>query len=131
MTFRGWFHPSIYPKITGFNKQGGEFWIGFVDSEDISEGLLRIELTVPSWNSESKNFFASIHVHYDGVKVIRRLEEIGFLKMFEEIKASTFYDVVQCCSRCDIPIIYHGDYGNELTSREIYDILYGKLNKGE
>jgi hypothetical protein len=124
MKFRGWFHPAYYPKTQGFNMQGGEFWIGFVDDQDVSEGLIRIELTVPSLDSPSKSYFASIHVHYDGVKVIRRLEEVGFLKIFEEIQASTFFDVVQCCTRCDIPIVYHGDHGRELVSREMYEILY-------
>lgn len=126
MKLRGWFHPAFFPKIQGLNKEGGEFWIGFVNDDDVSEGMIRIELTVPASDSYSQSYFASIHVHYDGINAIRKLEELGFLAMFEEIKASTFYDVVQCCSRCDIPIIYHGDYSRELMSREMYEILYAR-----
>jgi hypothetical protein len=124
MKFRGYFHPAYNPRTVGFNKQGGEFWIGWINDKDESEGLVRIELTIPADDSPSQSTFAVIHVHADGVTVIRQLEKVGFLKMFEEIHASTFYDVVQCCSRCDIPIIYHGDYGNELVSREIWEVLY-------
>lgn len=124
MKFRGYFHPAYNPRTTGLNKQGGEFWVGFINDQDESDGLARIELTVPAESSPSQHTFASIRVHADGVKVIRKLDEVGFLTLFEEIHASTFYDLVQCFARCDIPIIYHGDYGNELVSREMYELLY-------
>lgn len=133
MTFRGHFHPPIHPRVTGFNKQGGEFWIGFIDENDGSGSQIRIELIVPSDASPTKNTFASLHVHHDGVKVIRELEKIGFLKMFEEIQASTFYDVVQCCARCDVPILYlGGEETKEMTPRLIYEELYAtKAAEGE
>lgn len=115
MPFRGYFHTPIHPLITGFNKQGGEFWIGFIEDDDSSAGVVRIELTVPSDQSPSQNTYASIHVYHDGVKVLRHLEKIGFLAMFEEIQASNFYDLVQCCARCDIPI----QYQEEFTPRKL------------
>lgn len=125
MPFRGYFHQAHNPRITGFNKEGGSFFIGFINDDDSTDGQVRIELTVPADNSPSKNTFANIHVYHDGIVAIRKLEEIGFLTMFEEIQASNFYDVVQCCVRCDIPIMYHGgDYTKELTPRKIYDMLY-------
>lgn len=124
MPFRGYFHTPLVPRATGFNKQGGEFWIGFINDDDSTNGMVRIELTIPSDISPSRNTYASIHVHHDGISVIRKLEEIGFLDMFEEIQASTFYDVVQCCSRCNIPITYHGDYSKEMLNRKMYKILY-------
>lgn len=125
MPFRGYFHTPIHARVTGFNKQGGEFWIGFINDDDTSEGMVRVELTVPSDESPSQNTYASIHIHYDGVKVLRQLESIGFLAIFEEIKASNFYDLVQCCARCDIPIVYHGGtYTKEVTSRKMYELLY-------
>lgn len=125
MKFRGYFHPSYNPRTTGFNKQGGEFWIGFLDDEDGSGGMVRIELTVWADDSPSKSTYASIHMHHDGIEAIRKLEEVGFLEMFKDIQASTFYDVVQCCARCDIPITYHGvEYAKELTPRKFYELLY-------
>jgi hypothetical protein len=126
MKLRGYFHPAYVPKIMGLGKEGGDFWIGFLSDDDlITDGLIRIELTVPADESDSAGGnFASFHVHYDGLKVIRKLEEIGFLDIFEEIKASTFYDVVQCCARCDLPMIYHGYYGEELMSRKMYELLH-------
>lgn len=128
MKFRGYFHPDYSPEITGLNKAAGSFWIGFLDDEDLADGLIRIELTVSSGEEDPifSRAFADIHVHYDGLKVLRHLEEVGFLKIFEETRASTFYDVVQCCARCKIPIIYHGDHGNELVSRQLYDLLHTK-----
>lgn len=123
--FCGSFHPDYRPKVTGFNQEGGRFWIGFFDDQDISDGMIAIELKVPSDISPTNNTFASLHVHHDGVKVLHKLEEIGFLKLFQEIQASTFYDIVQCCVRCDIPIVYHGgEYTKEMTNRKIYEILY-------
>lgn len=128
MEFRGYFHPAYYPRTTGFIKEGGEFWIGFINDEDQADGLIRIKLSVLADNADttSDGSFASFHIHHDGLKVMRKLEEIGFLKMFEEIKASTFYDVVQCCVTCGVPIIYHGDYTREMTPRRIYEILYSQ-----
>lgn len=128
MSFRGLFHEPIFPRITGFNKQGGEFWIGFMNDDDTTNGMIRIELTVPSDDSLSKSKFASIQVHYDSVRVIHKLSEIGFLDLFEEIQATTFYDVVQCCARCDIPIQYNGESTKEMTPRRIYDLLYLDAN---
>lgn len=125
--FRGYFHPAYNPIVTGFSKEGGSFWIGFIDDDDVSHGMIRIKLTVWADNAPSKNTFASIHVHYDGIKVMRELENRGFLKHFEELKASTFYDVVQCCVLSDICIMYHGgEEFNEMTPRKIYEILYGE-----
>lgn len=124
-TLRGYFHPAWNPQVTGFNKQGGEFWIGFIDEEGVSHGMIRIELTVWADYSPSKHTYASIHVHHDGIKVIRELEKVGFLTIFEDIGVSNFYDVVQCCARCDIPIVYHGgEYTREVSPRKIYEILY-------
>lgn len=128
MKLRGYFHPAYVPKIIGLNKEGGSFWIGFIADDDIlTDGLIRIELIVPAddW-PDSSSFFASFHVHHDGLKVMRKLEEIGFLSIFEEIKASTFYDVVQCCARCDVPVIYHG-HGEELMSRKMYELLHSTI----
>lgn len=125
MKFRGYFHPTYNPRITGFNKEGGEFWIGFIDDEDVSHGMIRIELTVWAEDAPSQHTYASLRVHHDGIRVLRHLEEIGFFERFEELKASTFYDVVQCCVLSDIPITYHGgeDF-KEMTPRRIYEILY-------
>jgi hypothetical protein len=126
--FRGYFHPSFEPRVTGFNKQGGSFFIGYIDEEDDSiDGQIRIELTVWADISPSKSTYASIQVYHDGVKVMRELDKLGFLDMFEEIQASNFYDVVQCCERCGIPIMYHDNFQNDfrqMTPRKIYDILY-------
>jgi hypothetical protein len=124
MPFRGYFYASIYPRVTGFNKQGGDFWIGFLNDDDTTNGQIRIELTVPAEESPSSNTYAILHVHHDGVNVLRKLLEIGFLDIFEEIQASTFYDVVQCCERCNIPIQYNGEYTKEMTSRRMYELLY-------
>lgn len=124
MKFRGYFHPAYFPKITGGNKEGGAFWIGFISDDDMTtDGLIRIELTLPA-DDTWDHTFASFTIHHDGIKVVRKLEEIGFLDIFEEIQASTFYDVVQCCARCDIPIVYHGYHGEELMSRKMYELLH-------
>lgn len=125
MSFRGYFFTPIHARVTGFSKQGGDFWIGFINDDDTNEGIVRVELTVPSDESPKQKTYASIHIHYDSLKVLRHLESIGFLAIFEEIKASNFYDLVQCCARCDIPIVYHGDtYTKEVVSRKMYELLY-------
>lgn len=132
MKLRGYFHPAYVPQTTGLNKEGGKFWIGFMDEDDSTDGLVVIELVVWADDSPTKSTFASLRTHHDGVKVVRKLEEIGFLAIFEGIQASTFYDVVQCCARCDIPIIYHGDGSEEsrkMTPRKIYEILYADAVK--
>lgn len=126
MKFRGYFHPPTYsPQIRGYNQEAGAFWIGFIDDEDIAHGMIVIDLSVSTQEADIRNSFASIHVHHDGIKVLQELEKRGFLKYFEEIKASTFYDVVQCCVLSDIPIMYNGgnDY-KEMTPRKTYEILY-------
>lgn len=123
---RGYFHPRLYPETTGFNKEGGNFWIGFDNDEAQADGTIQIDLTVPAEHSPTQNTYATIQVHYDGIAVIRELERLGFLKMFEEIQASTFYDLVQCFARCDISIMYHGEYTKEMTPRKLYEILYGE-----
>lgn len=123
MQLKGFFLPAYYPRIIGFNKQGGEFWIGFLDDERLGTAI-RIELTVWADDSPSKNTYASIHVHHDAISVVRELERVGFLALFEELKASTFYDVVQCCVRSDISIMYHGDNVKEMVPRKIYELLY-------
>lgn len=124
MSLRGYFHTPIFPSVTGFNKQGGEFWIGFLNDDDTTDGMIRIELTVPADDAPSLNTYAVLHTHYDGVNVLRKLLKIGFLDLFEEIQASTFYDVVQCCERCNIPIQYHDEEMKEMTSRRMYELLY-------
>lgn len=131
--FRGWYHPAYFPQTTGLLKEKGEFWVGFVsDDGETTDGMIRIRLRVPAESSDS-SMFASMSVHHDGIKVLRHLEEVGFLKMFEELKVSTFYDLVQCFAACDIPITYHGgDEYKEMTSRKIYDMLYAQpITQGE
>jgi hypothetical protein len=125
MKLRGYFQPAYDPQVRGLSKEGGEFWIGIIADDDITtDGLIKIELTVAAEQSGSGHDFASFHVHHDGLKVMRKLQEIGFLDIFEEIQASTFYDVVQCCARCNVPIQYNGYYGEELMSRQMYEILH-------
>jgi hypothetical protein len=125
MKFRGVFHPSYNPEIRGFNQDGGEFYIGFFTDDDSSDGMIQIKLTVWAPDSPTHNTFASLRVYHDGIKVLRELEKRGFLKLFEELKASTFYDVVQCFVWCNIPIMYHGgDEYKEMTPRKIYQLLY-------
>lgn len=126
MKLSGYFHSAVTSRTTGFNKEGGHFWIGFGDDvETPRNGAIAIELTVWSEHSPSQSTYASIRVYHDGIAVIRELEKIGFLTMFEEIQANNFYDVAQCCARCDVPIMYHGgDYTKEMTPRKIYELLY-------
>lgn len=125
MQLRGYFHPPFNPRITGFNKEGGQFWIGFMDDDENTDGMIVVELTVWADDSPTKSTFANLRAHYDGIKVLRELEDVGFLAIFEDIKASNFYDVAQCCARCNIGIMYHGgEFTKEMTPRKMYELLY-------
>lgn len=126
MKLTGQFYPAFVPEITGLTRAGGHFWIAFVDDEEITHGAVRINLTVPArfTPGDYNHSFASFHFHYDSLNVIYKLNELGFLKLFEELKASTFYDVVQCCVLCNIPITYYGEDNKELIPRKVYEIIY-------
>lgn len=75
-------------------------------------------------SGDVSGYFASMNVHYDGVKILQNLEASGFLSKFEEMKASTFYDIFQIIHSIEgISLVNHDSDLKLIASRRMYETL--------
>lgn len=116
------FHPRN--EVIGLSRRFGLFYI----STDNSTQEVSIEITIPADEncfSSMSDYFASLHVHYDGVALLNELGARGFLDEFGRLKACTFYDILQCLHVADINLTCYDD-DKQMVSRQIYDLLYAE-----
>lgn len=117
--------PHFYPEVIGLSKKIGDFWI----EDDERGGSIKIGITAPAeedrmQSGDVSGYFASMNVHYDGVKILQNLEASGFLSKFEEMKASTFYDIFQIIHSIEgISLVNHDSDLKLIASRRMYETL--------
>jgi hypothetical protein len=114
---RAVYHPRFEPKVTASIQEIGTFWIS------MESGEVMIRVRTPASHAHHGGFYVSIDMHYDGVDIMRELDQRGFLSRFKAIKASTFYDVLQCLNVAGIPLVSHDHDSLEYTSRAMYELL--------
>lgn len=115
--------PRLRPEIIGLSKIIGEFGVRYTE-DDPHEGEILIEIRAPADITDNRlGYFAALHVHYDGIRVLSDLRETGFLARFAMLHANTFYDVMQCFLMSNISVTVHGDSEYEFVNREIYKLL--------
>lgn len=114
--------PTFHHEITGLSRYLGSFWI--TRDGDEHGGCVVVKMTVPAEGHREQGFFASISVHYDGIKILRDLDD--FLNLFEEIEAQTVYDVFQCLVRCGILVISHDTDPELVPNRKWYELVHGE-----
>ena len=116
--------PKLVREVSGLSRSFGHFWVGYQDDE--ARGLIGIDLTVPAEGHGEGHYFASMKVHYDGVDLLSDLFDCDFMDHYQALKASTFYDLMQCFYLSGIPVMVHGDTEHEFVNRKMYELLTTK-----